>query len=164
MPVDRIAGHSTHTVLQHQLLLLLSPEPQLEGGRSVGDAIEPLFGGLCVRLGTGPPIGCVACGRTDGVADKFYRDAFRDIDALKPAGVSVSHSFQTNGMLIDDAWCDLLIEEDVGVGVSIDGPKHLHDRNRLTRSGQGTFDRTIAGVRQLRQRGCHFMSSPCCRR
>lgn len=76
----------------------------------------------------------------------FYRDAFRIIDALKPAGVSVSHSFQTNGTLIDDAWCDLLIEKDVGIGVSIDGPKHLHDRNRLTRSGLGTFDRTIAGI------------------
>jgi uncharacterized protein len=86
----------------------------------------------------------------------FYRDAFRIIDALKPAGVSVSHSFQTNGTLIDDAWCDLLIEKDVGIGVSIDGPKHLHDRNRLTRSGLGTFDRTIAGIRQLRRRGVPF--------
>ena len=86
----------------------------------------------------------------------FYRDAFRTIDALKPAGVSVSHSFQTNGMLIDDAWCDFLIEADIGIGVSIDGPKHLHDRNRLTRSGQGTFDRTIAGIRQLRRRAVPF--------
>ena len=86
----------------------------------------------------------------------FYRDAFRVVDALKPAGVSVSHSFQTNGTLIDDTWCDFLIEKDVGIGVSIDGPKHLHDRNRLTRSGLGTFDRTIVGVRQLRKRGVNF--------
>ena len=87
---------------------------------------------------------------------RFYRDAFRAIDALKPTGVSVSHSFQTNGTLIDDAWCDFLIEEEVGVGVSIDGPRHLHDRNRLTRSGHGTFDRTIAGIRLLRRRGVPF--------
>jgi len=86
----------------------------------------------------------------------FYRDAFRAIDALKPTGVSVSHSFQTNGTLIDDAWCDFLVEEEVGVGVSIDGPRHLHDRNRLTRSGHGTFDRTIAGIRLLRRRGVPF--------
>ena len=45
---------------------------------------------------------------------EFYREAFRIVDALKPAGVSVGHSFQTNGMLIDDAWCDFLIEQDVG--------------------------------------------------
>src|SRR5271166_59 len=86
----------------------------------------------------------------------FYRDAFRAIDALKPTGVSVSHSFQTNGTLIDDAWCDFLVEEEVGVGVSIDGPKHLHDRNRLTRSGRGTFDKTIAGIRLLRRNGVPF--------
>jgi uncharacterized protein len=87
---------------------------------------------------------------------EFYREAFRIVDALKPAGVSVGHSFQTNGMLIDDAWCDFLIEQDVGIGVSVDGPKHLHDRHRLTRSGQGTFDRTIAGIRRLRRRGVRF--------
>jgi uncharacterized protein len=87
---------------------------------------------------------------------EFYREAFRIVDALKPAGVLVGHSFQTNGMLIDDAWCDFLSEEDVGIGVSVDGPKHLHDRNRLTRSGQGTFDRTIAGIRRLRRRGVRF--------
>jgi uncharacterized protein len=86
----------------------------------------------------------------------FYRDAFQTIDALKPAGVSVRHSFQTNGTLIDDAWCDFMIEADINIGVSIDGPKHLHDRNRLTRSGQGTFDRTIAGIRRLRRRGVPF--------
>jgi uncharacterized protein len=86
----------------------------------------------------------------------FYRDAFQTIDALKPAGVSVRHSFQTNGTLIDDAWCDFMIETEIGIGVSIDGPKRLHDRNRLTRSGQGTFDRTIAGIRRLRRRGVPF--------
>jgi uncharacterized protein len=86
----------------------------------------------------------------------FYRDAFRTIDALKPAGVSVNHSFQTNGMLIDDAWCDFLIEADIGIGVSVDGPKHLHDLNRLTRSGRGTFDLTIAGIRRLRRRAVPF--------
>jgi uncharacterized protein len=96
---------------------------------------------------------------------EFYRDVFRTIDKLKPAGISISHSFQTNGMLIDDAWCDFLLAEEIGVGVSIDGPRHLHDRNRLTRSGQGTFDRTLAGVRLLRRRGVPFhvisvLSSP----
>src|SRR5207244_4873124 len=42
------------------------------------------------------------------------------------------------------------------VGVSIDGPKHLHDRNRLTRSGRGTYDKTIAGIRLLRRHEVPF--------
>jgi uncharacterized protein len=86
----------------------------------------------------------------------FYRDAFRTIDRLKPAEVEILHSFQTNGTLIDDAWCKFFAAENVNIGVSIDGPKQLHDRNRLTRSGRGTFDKTIAGVRLLRRHGVPF--------
>ena len=80
----------------------------------------------------------------------FYRNAFRMIDRLKPAGVEVAHSFQSNGTLIDEAWCAFFAEERIGVGVSIDGPKQFHDRYRLTRAGRGTFDRTMAGIRLLR--------------
>ena len=80
----------------------------------------------------------------------FYRNAFRMIDRLKPAGVEVAHSFQSNGTLIDEAWCAFFAEKRIGVGVSIDGPKQFHDRYRLTRAGRGTFDRTMAGIRLLR--------------
>jgi uncharacterized protein len=86
----------------------------------------------------------------------FYRRAFRLVDALKPPGLLVTHSFQTNGTLIDDAWCKFLAEERVGVGVSIDGPQPLHDINRVTRSGRGTFERTIAGIRRLRANAVPF--------
>jgi uncharacterized protein len=86
----------------------------------------------------------------------FYRRAFAMIDGLKPAGLPVRHSFQTNGTLIDDAWCDFVTEAEIGIGVSIDGPQPLHDRNRVTRSGRGTFDKTIAGVRRLKERGVPF--------
>jgi uncharacterized protein len=86
----------------------------------------------------------------------FYRDAFRMIDRARPAELAVSHSFQTNGTLIDDAWCDFFAEEHVNVGVSIDGPKLLHDRNRRARSGRGTFDKTIAGIRLLRRHEVPF--------
>jgi uncharacterized protein len=81
----------------------------------------------------------------------FYRDAFRMIDRLRPADLPVTHSFQTNGTLINEAWCEFFAEEHVNLGVSIDGPKRLHDRNRLTRSGRGTFDKTIVGIRLLRR-------------
>ena len=86
----------------------------------------------------------------------FYRDAFRTIDRLKPADLRVAHSFQTNGILIDEKWCAFFAEERVNVGVSIDGPKHLHDQNRVTRSGRSTFGKTIAGIRLLRRNGVPF--------
>jgi len=67
---------------------------------------------------------------------------------LRP-GQRAVHTIQTNGTLIDDAWCAFFAEERVNVGVSVDGPKRLHDINRVTRAGRGTFDRTIAGIRRL---------------
>ncbi len=86
----------------------------------------------------------------------FYRRAFRLIDGLKPSALSLTHSFQTNGTLIDDVWCEFFAAEQVNVGVSVDGPQRLHDINRVSRSGRGTFDRTIAGIRRLRRHGVPF--------
>jgi uncharacterized protein len=86
----------------------------------------------------------------------FYREAFEAIEALRPPDAHLQHSFQTNGMLITPAWCEFFKEWQVSVGVSIDGPKHLHDAHRVTRSGRGTFDRSIAGVRRLREHGVPF--------
>jgi uncharacterized protein len=86
----------------------------------------------------------------------FYETAFAAIEALRPASLELRHSIQTNGMLITPQWCDLFKKWNVGVGVSVDGPKHLHDAHRVTRSGQGTFDKTIAGIRLLRREKVPF--------
>ena len=86
----------------------------------------------------------------------FYRDAFALIETLRPRQLQVVHSFQTNGTLIDDAWCEFFAESQINLGVSIDGPRQFHDVNRVTRSGRGTFDRTIAGIRLLRRHDIPF--------
>jgi uncharacterized protein len=84
----------------------------------------------------------------------FYRDALALVEELRPPQLQVIHSFQTNGMLIDDEWCKFFIEAKINLGVSIDGPRRFHDGNRVTRAGRGTFDRTVAGIRLLRR---HFV-------
>jgi uncharacterized protein len=86
----------------------------------------------------------------------YYRDAFDLIEDIRPKALRLRHSIQTNGMLITPAWCDLFSEYAVGVGVSIDGPRHLHDTNRRTRSGLGTFERSMYGIRLLRQHNVDF--------
>ncbi len=86
----------------------------------------------------------------------FYREAFRLIESLRPQTLRLRHSIQTNGMLIRREWCGLFREWQVGVGVSIDGPQQINDANRLSRTGRSTFDRTIAGIRLLRQEGVPF--------
>ena len=87
---------------------------------------------------------------------EFYRDAFALVEALRPRQLHVVHSFQTNGTLIDNSWCAFFAEARVNIGVSVDGPRRYHDMNRRTRSGRGTFDRTIAGIRLLRRHGVPF--------
>ncbi len=87
---------------------------------------------------------------------QFYRQAFRTIERLNPAGLKLRHAFQTNGTLIDEAWCAFFAEEEVNVGVSIDGPRQFHDLHRRTRAGRGTFERTITGIRLLRRAGVPF--------
>jgi uncharacterized protein len=86
----------------------------------------------------------------------FYESCFTAIEALRPPAVRMTHSIQTNGMLISPAWCALFKKWNVGVGVSIDGPRRFNDEHRLTRDGRSTFDRTVAGIRTLRDHNVPF--------
>ncbi len=113
--------------------------------------VAKLFGELFASGWASPELTVVwHAGEPLVVPVDFYRQAFAEIERLRPASVRLTHSFQTNGMLIDPQWCALFRDFKVGVGVSIDGPRELHDAHRRTRSGAGTFDRTLAGIRCLR--------------
>jgi uncharacterized protein len=90
------------------------------------------------------------------VPPAYYREAFETIERLRPQSVTLTHAFQTNGMLIDAEWCRLFRDWKIGIGVSIDGPREIHDANRRTRNGAGTFDRTLNGIRTLRDEGVPF--------
>ena len=71
----------------------------------------------------------------------FFRTAVR-LAAESPC--RVSFALQTNGLLLDDEWCAFLAENHFLVGLSLDGPKALHDRYRTDTQGRGTY----AGVRR----------------
>jgi uncharacterized protein len=86
----------------------------------------------------------------------YYRDAFAAIDRLTPSATTIQYTFQTNGMLIDDEWCGFFKAHHVQVGVSVDGPRDVHDANRITRSGAPTFAQTIAGIRCLQRNDVDF--------
>ncbi len=63
------------------------------------------------------------------------------------------NSMQTNGTLINDGWCRLFKEHNFLIGISLDGPDFLHDRFRLSKSGQPTFKQVMRGVRLLQKHG-----------
>jgi uncharacterized protein len=86
----------------------------------------------------------------------YYERAIEIAAAHNPGGVQVRQSFQTNGVLIDDGWCEFFKKHQVSVGVSVDGPAFLHDRNRKTRKGAGTQHRVMEGIRKLQSNRVPF--------
>ncbi|WP_371677004.1 radical SAM protein [Streptomyces sp. NBC_01276] len=67
----------------------------------------------------------------------------------------VKHSLQTNAALVDAAWCEFLLERDVQVGVSIDGPEDMN-AHRVTLAGRPGFGVTLRGIERLRLHGIPF--------
>jgi len=81
----------------------------------------------------------------------FYRRAVELADQLKRSRQTVSHSIQTNGTLLDDEWGAFLAENHFLVGISIDGPAHLHDAYRINRAGRGSHAQVIRGWEVLQR-------------
>lgn len=61
----------------------------------------------------------------------------------------VELSLQTNGVLLDGAWVDVLRRHGVGVGLSIDGPADIHDASRVDHAGRGSHAAVERGLRLL---------------
>ena len=81
----------------------------------------------------------------------FYKKAVALQKAHGVAGQEVGNSLQTNAILLDnDDWCRFLQESRFLVGVSIDGPKELHDHYRLDLGGRGTWDRVMAAIERMK--------------
>jgi uncharacterized protein len=84
-------------------------------------------------------------------------DYFRKVVALqrkhRPPGRRISNGIQTNGTLISEEWCRFLATEGFAVGISLDGPKEIHDQYRVGKRQEPTHERAMRGYRLLRQHG-----------
>lgn len=96
------------------------------------------------------------CGEPLTVPIAVYRKYFSIVDSHLNGRTRYSLALQTNGTLLTDEWCVFLKEWNVNIGVSLDGPRDLHNLNRCDRSGRGTFDATMRGVELLRRHDLPF--------
>lgn len=71
-------------------------------------------------------------------------------------GKQIHNALQTNGIMLDDTWCRFLRANDFLVGISLDGPAFLHDRNRTDCAGNGTFHRVLHAIGLLQQYGIEY--------
>ena len=96
------------------------------------------------------------CGEPTMMGLEFFRRAVELVAQLAGPGQRVGHTMRTNGTLIGDHWAAFLAEHDFLVGVSIDGPRELHDVYRLDEGGKPTFDRVIQGLDKLKAHGARW--------
>jgi uncharacterized protein len=87
---------------------------------------------------------------------EFYRRTMALVERYRRPGQTVRHTIQTNGVLLDDRWCAFFKEHDFLVGLSVDGPREIHDAYRLNRGGRGSFEHVMRGWRHLRDHGVDY--------
>lgn len=87
----------------------------------------------------------------------------RVIEMQKPfaKGRTITNSLQTNGTLLTDEWCRFLKKHSFMVGISLDGPKEIHDRYRKDRKGRGTCGQAMRGLKLLQQHKVEYNVLAC---
>jgi len=81
----------------------------------------------------------------------FFRRSVELAERFRQPHQRVLHTIQTNGTLIDDEWAAFLKQNNYLVGISIDGPREMHDAYRITKQNTGSFDDVIRGWNILRR-------------
>lgn len=73
-----------------------------------------------------------------------------------PKRIRVQYAFQTNGCALNAEWAQWFARHNVLVGISLDGPKELHDRNRVDCQGKGTYQKVMASIQLLEKYGVEY--------
>jgi uncharacterized protein len=91
----------------------------------------------------------------------FFRHAVELQERYRRPGMRIVNALQTNGTLLDDAWCRFFRENDFLIGLSLDGPRELHDAYRVDKGGRGTFERVMEGLALLKEHQVAFNVLTC---
>jgi uncharacterized protein len=127
VPDRSIKGSISDETLSHFFRVLFSSDLS-DDCRIVWHAGEPLVSGIA-----------------------FYERMLEIQRHHNTRGRRIAHWIQTNGTLIDEAWCAFFKQNSVSISISVDGPAFLHDRHRTDRGGRGSFHRVFRGVELLKR-------------
>ena len=86
---------------------------------------------------------------------EFFRKVV-ELQQKYAGGRKISNALQTNGTLLDDEWCEFLAAHKFLIGLSIDGPRELHDQYRVDKRQKPTFDAVMRGLELLRKHKVDF--------
>ncbi len=87
---------------------------------------------------------------------EFFRRSVQLARELAEPGQRIEHTIQTNGTLLDAGWAAFFAEHEFLVGISIDGPREIHDTYRVTKGRRGSFDKVMGGLAHLCEAGVEW--------
>lgn len=86
----------------------------------------------------------------------FFQRALTLQKKLTSAGIRFHNTLQTNGIAIDEKWCEFLRRNNFLVGLSMDGPQVLHDRFRKDQQGRSVYSRVVQAAKLMKRSGVEF--------
>jgi len=81
----------------------------------------------------------------------FFKRSVEYVEKYRKPGQRILHTMQTNGILLNDDWCAFFKEHNFLIGLSVDGPKQMHDAYRVDKGGAGSFNQVMRGWEVLRR-------------
>jgi len=86
----------------------------------------------------------------------FFKKAIKFQEKYKKPGMRIFNNIQTNGILLDDEWCQFFRKNNFLVGISIDGPRELHDAYRNDRKGNPSFNKVMRAIGLMQKNEVQF--------
>jgi uncharacterized protein len=87
---------------------------------------------------------------------EFFRKAVALQEKYRKPNMRIKNTFQTNGILLDGDWCRFFKKHGFLVGLSMDGPRELHDAYRVDKGGRPTFEKVYRALKLLQKHGVDF--------
>jgi len=87
---------------------------------------------------------------------EFFQLSIELVEKHKKPNQKVSHTIQTNGTRLDDEWGQFFKQHNFLIGLSVDGPQHLHDTYRVDKRGKGSFEQVMQGWETLKKHKVDF--------
>jgi uncharacterized protein len=119
---------------------------------TAGKILDRVFAGL----GDGDEVTFAFQGGEPALAGLSWYRRFTEDAASRKKNAAVHYSFQTNGLLLDEAFCDFFRENNFLLGLSLDAGKRFHDRNRFSLALDGTYDACIRVKKLLEKKRVEY--------
>jgi len=86
----------------------------------------------------------------------FFRRSIELEKKYQKLGTTIQNTIQTNGVVLDEEWCEFFRQNNFLVGLSLDGPRDMNDTYRVDKGGQPTFDKVMRAVRVMQKNHVEF--------